>query len=120
VVLDRWMGGFFFAGKGGCGVRVLELVGVKLCEDLRRGWTRLAEGVRWRMGVGDWGKGWEGVWCGWGGVGGCVARKKGGSMGWLVGWLGWEFGERGCVCVCVVQRWISVKRSVEIVFARRG
>jgi len=44
VVLDRWIGVFFFAGKGGCGVRVLELVGGKLCEDLRRFWTRLAEG----------------------------------------------------------------------------
>jgi len=86
VALDRWRGGFF-AGKGGCGVRVLELVGEKLCEDLRRVWTRLAEGVCWRMGVGGWGKGWEGVWCGWGGAagGGGVAQKKGGSVGWLVG-----------------------------------
>lgn len=73
-------GGVFFAGKGGCGVRVLELVGGKLCEDLRRFWTRLAEGVRWRMGVGGWGKGWEG-WCGWVGAGGGgVARKEGGSV----------------------------------------
>jgi len=76
-------------GKGGCGVRVLELVGGKLCEDLRRFLTRLAEGVRWRMGVGGWGKRWEGFGCGWGGAGGGggggVAQKKGGSVGWLVG-----------------------------------
>jgi len=43
--------------------------------------------------VGGWGKGWEGG-------GGGVAQKKGGSVGWLVGWLGWEFGEREGVCVC--------------------
>ncbi len=60
MVLGRWMGGFFLAGKGGCGVRVLELVSGKLCEDLRRVWTRLAEKLRWRMEVSDWGKGWEG------------------------------------------------------------
>lgn len=103
MALDRWRGGFF-AGKGGCGVRVLELVGEKLCEDLRRVWTRLAEGVCWRMGVGGWGKGWEGVWCGWGGAaggGGCGAEERG-ECG-LVGWLGWEFGEREGVCV-----WCSV------------
>ncbi len=100
-MLDRWIGGFFFAGKGGCGVRVLELVGVKLWEDLRRVWTGLAEGVRWRMGVGDWGKGWEGVWCGWGGAGGGGGAEERGECG-LVGWLVrvgvWR--ERVCVCVC--------------------
>ncbi len=72
------MGGFF-AGKGGCGVRVLELVGGKLCEDLRRVWTGLAEGVRWRIvegaiGEKDW-RGFGGIGVGRGGV--WRGRKRG-------------------------------------------
>lgn len=56
------------------------------------------------------------MWLGWGG-GVVWRRRKGGVwVGWLVRVGVWR--ERGCVCV--VQRWISVKRSVEIVLARRG
>ncbi len=44
-------------------------------------------------------------------------RRKGGVwVGWLVRVGVWR--ERGGVCV--VQRWISVKRSLEIVLATRG
>ena len=91
-------GGVFFAGKGGCGVRVLELVGGKLCEDLRRFLDWDGRGSSLEDGSGRLGKRVGGglVGLGWGGV----ALKKGGSVGgvgWLVRVGVWR--ERRGVCV---------------------